>query len=215
MLVSVTDQPRSIIPCLRNLHSWICPTSLMPTVLIHSALPTLISTSTPLLLRTYLRVDPIITPLSYSVCTFFSSVADLFITLPFETVLRRGQINLAAETDSTGGKVERSRSRSRRRSRSTEKDSNLALSTVVDVGPYNGIVGTIWRIIYEEGQTYEKTAATTRGAIGTHAHRPVYASKRGQGVQGLWRGWRVGMWGLVGVWGAAALGAGNNKGGEF
>ncbi len=32
--------------------------------------------------------------------------------------------------------------------------------------------------------------------------------KKGQGMQGLWRGWRVGMWGLVGMWGANALGAG-------
>ena len=29
---------------------------------------------------------------------------------------------------------------------------------------------------------------------------------------GLWRGWRVGFWGLVGVWGAAACGGG---GAEF
>lgn len=33
--------------------------------------------------------------------------------------------------------------------------------------------------------------------------------KQGQGMQGLWRGWRVGMWGLVGMWGANAFGGGN------
>ena len=30
---------------------------------------------------------------------------------------------------------------------------------------------------------------------------------------GLWRGWRVGFWGLVGVWGAAACGGGGGGGG--
>lgn len=39
--------------------------------------------------------------------------------------------------------------------------------------------------------------------------------KKGQGVEGLFRGWRVGMWGLVGVWGAATLGGVGAKGGEF
>ncbi len=35
---------------------------------------------------------------------------------------------------------------------------------------------------------------------------------KGQGIQGLWRGWRVGMWGLVGMWGANAFGAGAGGG---
>jgi len=39
--------------------------------------------------------------------------------------------------------------------------------------------------------------------------------RKGQGVEGLFRGWRVGMWGLVGVWGAATLGGVGGKGGEF
>lgn len=30
--------------------------------------------------------------------------------------------------------------------------------------------------------------------------------RKGQGVQGLYRGWRVGLWGLVGVWGTAFVG---------
>ena len=33
---------------------------------------------------------------------------------------------------------------------------------------------------------------------------------------GLWRGWRVGFWGLVGVWGAVACGGGSGGAGvEF
>jgi fusion and transport protein UGO1 len=31
----------------------------------------------------------------------------------------------------------------------------------------------------------------------------------------LWRGWRVGMWGLVGMWTAKSLGGNGSSGGEF
>lgn len=27
--------------------------------------------------------------------------------------------------------------------------------------------------------------------------------RKGQGVEGLYRGWRVGLWGLVGIWGTS------------
>lgn len=39
---------------------------------------------------------------------------------------------------------------------------------------------------------------------------------KGQGMAGLWRGWRVGMWGLVGMWSARALNGGaHGNAGEF
>jgi len=85
----------------------------------------------------------------------------------------------------------------------------------VDVGPYTGVISTLWGIVRTEGENLQDTAATTRGAPGTFAHKKVQASKKGQGVAGLWRGWRVGMWGLIGVWGAAAMNTRDGKGGEF
>lgn len=99
--------------------------------------------------------------------------------------------------------------RSRRRDDVDEDDLDVSkkIDTVVEVGPYTGVLQTMWRISQEEGETVDKVRAS----------EGVYASmkpKRGQGVYGLWRGWRVGWWGLVGVWGAAALGSGS-KGGEF
>lgn len=67
----------------------------------------------------------------------------------------------------------------------------------------------MYNIISEEGTRAPKAVATAAGASVTVRGR----TKKGQGVGGLWRGWRVGMWGLVGVWGASALGGG--VGGEF
>jgi fusion and transport protein UGO1 len=71
---------------------------------------------------------------------FLASFLDLGIRLPLESVLRRAQINHS--------QPER---------------------TVVRVGPYNGVVGTLWTMTMEEGD-------------------------------GVFRGWRIGFWGLMMVW---------------
>jgi fusion and transport protein UGO1 len=86
--------------------------------------------------------------------------------------------------------------------------NDQTIVTVVDVGLYRGVFGTMWGIIKEEGtgaEVEEKFSITAK------------KRKKGQGMEGLWRGWRVGMWGLIGVWGAAALGGAHGAGqcGEF
>ncbi len=97
-------------------------------------------------------------------------------------------------------------------SRSTSTGRYVQSETVVDVGAYKGVVGTMWHIVRDEGGGQEMSVGTGGAPAVTRA-KP--ARKKGQGVEGLWRGWRVGMWGLVGVWGAAALGSTGGKGGEF
>jgi len=81
----------------------------------------------------------------------------------------------------------------------------------VDIGPYTGVISTLWGIVRTESEGLEDTAAK----LGTFAHKKPAAGRKGQGVAGLWRGWRVGMWGLIGVWGAAAMNTRDGKGGEF
>jgi fusion and transport protein UGO1 len=71
---------------------------------------------------------------------FLASFLDLGIRLPLESVLRRAQIS----------------------------HSNPEC-TIVRVGPYKGVVGTLWSMISEEGG-------------------------------GVFRGWRIGFWGLMMVW---------------
>ena len=78
-------------------------------------------------------------PAHYSL-PFLASFLDLGIRLPFETVLRRAQI---------------AQSRPER--------------TIVKVGPYKGVVGTLWDMLTVE-----------RGSV--------------------FRGWRIGFWGLMMVW---------------
>ena len=85
------------------------------------------------------------------------------------------------------------------------------MQTIVEVGPYRGLFGTMHSIIYEEG---EKGPAAdlvkgTGGAPALKAGNVGQESRRrkGQGFEGLWRGWRVGMWGLVGVWARGGVGS--------
>lgn len=90
---------------------------------------------------------------------------------------------------------------------------NQTLKTTIEAGPYRGVVGTMWSIMREEGSPgRHESLPDFSEKIGTGRNKP---GRKGQGLEGLWRGWRVGMWGLVGVWGASALGGGGNGGGEF
>lgn len=158
----------------------------MPTIL-HSIVSPIITHSTPLLLRARLGVDPIRTPSTFSIATFLSSTLELFLKLPLETVLRRGQVQVFSSAAYVG--------------------DGKSVDTVVNAGQYRGTVGTMWLIAREEGTSVNPTRVGQRGKKS--------GEKKGQGVEGLWRGWRVGMWGLVGVWGAAAMGGASSSGGEF
>jgi fusion and transport protein UGO1 len=122
-----------------------------------------------------------------------SSTLELFLRLPLETVLRRCQMSVLASQAYSG-------------------TGEQTLQTTVEVGPYKGVIGTMWSIMREEGSPGQESLADASTKTGSGRKK---AGKKGQGVEGLWRGWRVGMWGLVGVWGASALGGNANSGGEF
>ena len=150
----------------------------------------------PLFLRSKLGIDPLLTPNLYSIGTFVGQALELIVKLPIETVLRRGQMQVV-QMGASGSEVQ----------------------TVVVVGPYKGLLGTLYSIVKDEGERGSRTELVkgTGGApalnVGTSGTRRQ--GRKGQGYEGLWRGWRVGMWGLVGVWGAAAVGGVGGKGGEF
>ncbi|KAL9027589.1 MAG: hypothetical protein Q9196_003912 [Gyalolechia fulgens] len=193
MLTPSTHPPRSVMSTLNSLSSWTLPWSIAPVTFLHSALPTFVSTSLPLFLRSKLSIDPLLTPNVYAVATFIGQGLELGVKLPLETVLRRGQIHIAQSTV-----------------------KNQGMQTVVEIGPYKGLAGTMRSIVYEEGERSTKTIPATATAA-ARAGRPVRESqpRKGQGLEGLWRGWRIGMWGLIGVWGAATLGGVGSNGGEF
>ncbi|KAF2022924.1 Rrp15p-domain-containing protein [Setomelanomma holmii] len=211
IVTPISSSPRSIYPSLALLPSLSVSPKILPATLLHACIPTLISSSTPLLLRSTLSIDPILTPTTYSFGTFLSSVSELFVRLPLETVLRRGQV--AVLQDHEEERISSSyRTLPTSRQRSPTDESDTSFKTIVEPGQYRGVLGTMWFITREEGITIVgPNAAKAASAKSMGFERPS-RMRKGQGVHGLWRGWRVGVWGLVGIWGAAAMGGG---GGEF
>jgi fusion and transport protein UGO1 len=95
---------------------------------------------------------------------------------------------------------------------SSSKD-NTEFNTIVSPGPYRGVLASMWFIAREEGVSISSPDAAKAASAKAMGFERPSRMRKGQGVHGLWRGWRVGVWGLVGIWGAAAMGSGG--GGEF
>ncbi|KAF2021358.1 mitochondrial carrier [Aaosphaeria arxii CBS 175.79] len=221
LIVTPTSAPpRTIWPSLSLLPTFSIAPGLLPVTLLHSTIPTFISSCTPLVLRSTLAIDPVITPSMYSISTFLSSTVELFVRLPLETVLRRGQVAILDEYENQrlSDTYQNGVTKSPVFGMENEDPSVRSFRTIVEPGPYRGIFGTIWFVVRDEGVTISGpgAAAAAKQPQGAGGRAPGFSSRtrirKGQGVNGLWRGWRVGFWGLVGVWGAAAMGAG---GGEF
>ncbi|KAF3937002.1 hypothetical protein ABW19_dt0209371 [Dactylella cylindrospora] len=157
ILAPADDKPRTILPLLQSLPSYLCPPALAVPTALHAALPAFMSAGVPYYLRVNYGIDPIVRPAMYTMCTFFSSTAELFVRLPLETSLRRAQVAVAAPR-----------------------------KTIVPVGGYYGVFGTLWSIYRTE-----ESGGTTN-------------------IEGLYRGWRVGMWGLLGMWAVGIFGGSSN-----
>lgn len=199
LIVTPTSAPkRSLMSQFHILQSYFCPTNLIAPTILHSMVSPTISHTTPLLLRSHLGIDPVLTPSTYQLASFMSKTIELFVKLPLETVLRRAQVAVLKE------EIEVAR---------IQGQWQGDLETIVRPGEYRGVMGTMWLIVREEGFRETPIASVASKKIkGKSAPKQT----KGQGLSGLWRGWRVGMWGLVGIWGARALnGANSGNAGEF
>jgi mitochondrial fusion and transport protein UGO1 len=189
ILTPASVSPRSLLATIKTLPSpsYLTPPHLIPITFFTSTIPAFISSSTPLILKNYLNIDPVLNPNSWSVATFALSAMELVIKWPFETVLRRAQIATWTAPPRTPP---------------VPSSSRKVVETIVPVPQsYRGIIPTMWAIMKEEGTSVSKTEKAA-AAIARHPRHV----RKGQGIEGLYRGWRVGMWGLVGVWGASFIG---------
>ncbi|KUI70685.1 Mitochondrial fusion and transport protein ugo1 [Cytospora mali] len=219
IITSTTRGPRRTLALLRSLPSYLCPPSLVLPTIMHSLVHPVLALSTPLVLRTKFMINSEISPTTFSFAKFSSSTVALFLKLPVETVLRRGQVAVLAQPQYIRA-VERAASPSGKAVRSSEdKATATSLETIVQPGRYDGVFGTMYTIVNDEGSRAVPTAAPVAAAKGRTASKkgkPGVAEtvyRRGQGVEGLWRGWKVNWWGLVGLWTAAVVGGGGD--GEF
>jgi mitochondrial fusion and transport protein UGO1 len=188
ILTPASEGPRTLMGTLQTLSpAYLIPAHLLPITLLSSTIPTFVSNATPFFLRSYLGLDPAMNATSWSVGTFLSSALDLGIKYPLETVLRRAQI---ATWTAPSTSIPRTASRQK------------AINTIVQVPQsYRGILSTMWGIVRDEG--YSESAKDRTAALMGKAPR---RKRKGQGIEGLYRGWRVGLWGLVGIWGTGFVG---------
>ncbi|KAK8004066.1 Phospholipase d1 [Apiospora arundinis] len=138
-------------------------------------------------------IDKQLSPTTFSVAKFCTSCVSLFVKLPLETVLRRGQAAVLRDPAHI---------------RALEESGKM--DTIVEPGPYYGVVGTMYSITTEEG-THAVPVNPTKNVKGKKVKQPKIAEvvyKRGQGMEGLWRGYKVSWWGLVGLWTASVVGGG-------
>ncbi|KAL6831181.1 mitochondrial carrier domain-containing protein [Trichoderma sp. SZMC 28015] len=188
---------RRTIASLRALPSYYCPSTIVVPTILHSLVNPIFTLSTPLALKTKFMITSEIAPMTFSAAKFFASSVGILIKLPLETVLRRGQLSVLSEPEYL----------------EALNDGEPALETIVPIGKYNGTFGTMYHIVTEEGtrEIPPKPVISKRGKVKTKNLLPTY--KKGQGMEGLWRGWRIGWWGLVGLWMANMVGHGGD--GEF
>lgn len=212
ILTPATHGPRSLLRAIRLLPTpnYTIPAHLIPITILHSSLPNFIVTSAPLFLKTYLSIDPVLNPGTWSLFTFFGSGLELLVRFPLETVLRRAQIATFTSPSlrqKSGGGIQRSTSPA---ATPAPVETTLEVETIVPTPrSYRGVIGTMWGIVYEEGVSPTQSEAERAQEL---LGKPVLSRQRqrrrqGQGIQGLYRGWRVGMWGIAGIWGAGLLGS--------
>lgn len=210
---------------MRSLPSYLCPSGLVMPTILHSLVHPILALSTPLVLRTKFLIDSELSPATFSLAKFCSSVAALLIKLPLETVLRRGQVAVLSQPSYNqaadgGSSLAASKPARHAGGAKTSAATAAPLETIVQPGRYQGVVGTMYAIVNEEGSravhaappavAKAKAAASKKGGKKS-VSEAVY--RRGQGLEGLWRGWKVNTWGLVGLWMASVAGGGGD--GEF
>ncbi len=168
-------------------------------------------------------IDRELAPTTFSVAKFCSSTCALLLKLPLETVLRRGQVAVLKEE----AYVRALEAPPQQLGKGLTGGEKAEMETVVPVGRYDGVVGTMMVIVHEEGSHAAppvvespkgrkgSAAGARRGKGGNNNNVAVAETvyRRGQGLDGLWRGWKVSWWGLVGLWAAGVLGGGGD--GEF
>jgi fusion and transport protein UGO1 len=146
-------------------------------------------------------IDNKASPIVFSLAKFIASTVAIFVKLPIETVLRRGQVAVLKS----------------RAYMQAIQPGERRLQSVVATGPYVGAFGTMYHIVAKEGQRQivAPTSRPTTAGRGAKGKSKVSGAVfiPGQGLGGLWLGWRVSWWGLVGLWAAGVVGNGGE--GEF
>lgn len=205
ILTPATHGPRSLIRAIRLLPTPNCaiPSHLVPITILHSSLPNFILNTVPLFLKSYLSIDPVLNPSLWNLFSLFGSGLELAVRFPLETVLRRAQI-----ATFTSPSLRQQKPGVVRSSTSSRAAEDTEVETIVPTPrTYRGLIGTMWHIVYEEGTNPAQSDADRARAAAVGSSTVQRRKQQGQGIYGLYRGWRIGMWGVLGMWGSLMLGS--------
>ena len=162
----------------------------MPTVL-HSLVHPVLALSTPLVLRTKFLIDSELSPATFSVAKFCSSVTALLIKLPLETVLRRGQAAVLSQPSysqaADGAASPPTSSNLGRQAGGAKTATSMPLEAIVHPGRYQGVLGTMYTIIVRTRNWGADLRAGVRSAVGGEIQFPqinVYTPRGSYGAVG-------------------------------
>lgn len=148
-VTTFSTQPRSNRQLIYQLDSYLSPLSVLIPTVFYSGLPAFVRHSTPYFLYVKLGIDRYGSPFLYSMMTLVSSLVELVVKLPLETMMRRAQV-------------------------ASQKLKPESL--IIVPAAYDGMISTMWDVM-----------------------------SGNNGIDMLYRGWRISVVSALGSWGVNAL----------
>lgn len=149
-----TQYPRSIRTSLWETENYLSPTSVLIPTVLYSGIPGFINKATPYFLYIKLGIDKFNSPSLYSLLTLCSSLFELAIKLPLETIVRRAHLD------------------------SLQLDPE---SLIVKPIEYHGVLSTFWNVMlgYDRPDTlFRGWRVSVVGAIGEWGVNAIQSSER-------------------------------------
>lgn len=137
IVTSLNGTERSIRNTIKNLKYFTCPVSLIIPTILNSLVNNVFKKLTPYLLFVKFGVDAYGSSFLYSTVNLVSSIMELFVRLPVETLLRRAQVAFLLKKSETSENVLK-----------IENEDQL----IVEFGGYSGVFKTLYDIYYSSGE---------------------------------------------------------------
>lgn len=167
MTTTLQTGPRSLRTLMKQLDTWVCPTELLLPTVLFSGLTSVVRKSSGFIIQVFLGIDRVAMPVLFSLLTFCSSLVEIAVKLPLETIVYRGHmayLTQSGEGKDEFGAVEGTKplslplpGPSPHSSQSSRINSVSSIVTtasklqpsnlIVRPEPYEGVFGTVWSVV--------------------------------------------------------------------
>ncbi|KAH3666422.1 hypothetical protein WICMUC_005690 [Wickerhamomyces mucosus] len=138
IVTKVDNTERSFRNSIKNLNFYTIPISLIIPTILNSLANKFLKKFTPYLLFIKFGIESYGSPTIYSTISLISSILELFIKLPIETLLRRAQVSYLLKNSSNSNNCLKI------------KDADNEL--IVKFAGYSGVFTTLYDIFYNDGE---------------------------------------------------------------